>query len=57
MILDDSLNNFFNFNNNSILRNKIYKRHFRHECLINECLEKFINELHTILFLRPNEQC
>jgi hypothetical protein len=24
---------------------------------INERLEKFLNELHTILFLRPNEQC
>jgi hypothetical protein len=32
-------------------------RHERSECLINECLEKFINELHTIFFLRPNEQC
>jgi hypothetical protein len=49
-----------------ILCNKFYKRHFRHEfyvrherseCLINECLEKFIkNVLHTILFLRPNKQ-
>jgi hypothetical protein len=28
----------------------------RSECLINECLEKFINESHTILFLRPNKQ-
>jgi hypothetical protein len=25
-------------------------RHERSECLINECLEKFIKELHTILF-------
>jgi hypothetical protein len=32
-------------------------RHERSLCLINACLEKFINELHTILFLRPNEQC
>jgi hypothetical protein len=31
-------------------------RHEWSECLINECLEKFINELHTILFLRPNKQ-
>jgi hypothetical protein len=32
-------------------------RYERSEFLINECLEKFINDLHTIIFLRPNEQC
>ncbi|CAH1159547.1 unnamed protein product [Phaedon cochleariae] len=48
---------------NSILGNKCYKRpfsneYFKHErsraseCLINECLEEFINALHTMLFLR-----
>jgi hypothetical protein len=36
---------------NSILCNKFYKRYFSHERL-----EKFINGLHTILFLRPNKQ-
>jgi hypothetical protein len=29
-------------------------RHERSECLINECLEKFIKELHTILFELTN---
>jgi hypothetical protein len=28
--------------------------HERSECLINECLEKFIKELHTILFELTN---
>jgi hypothetical protein len=32
-------------------------RQERSECLVKECLKKFINELHTILFLRPNGQC